>query len=119
MWRGRVMSAIRGKRGQALLESCLIALDVMPEKRLISDLLVDNNEVCLLGAACLQRGVADLGKIDPEDHHTLSQRLNVAECLIREIEYENDEGACFAETPEQRFDRMRKWVVKNLKDGAK
>jgi hypothetical protein len=34
MWRGRVVSAIRGKRGQALLRDLLAALDAMPDKRL-------------------------------------------------------------------------------------
>ena len=31
MWRGRVASSIRGKRGQAMLRELLAALDAMPE----------------------------------------------------------------------------------------
>lgn len=38
-WRGRVASAIRGKRGQKLLRDLLAALDAMPEKRLVSDVI--------------------------------------------------------------------------------
>lgn len=38
-WRGRVASAMRGKRGQKLLCDLLAALDAMPEKRLISDVI--------------------------------------------------------------------------------
>ena len=36
-WRGRVASAIRGKRGQRLLRDMLAALDAMSEKRLVAD----------------------------------------------------------------------------------
>lgn len=39
-WRGAVKSAIRGKRGQALLKEMLEALDAMPVKRLIRGELV-------------------------------------------------------------------------------
>ena len=38
-WRGRVASAVRGKRGQRLLRDLLDALDAMPEKRLVADVL--------------------------------------------------------------------------------
>jgi hypothetical protein len=36
-WRGRVASAIRGKRGQAFLKELLAALDALPEKRLVAN----------------------------------------------------------------------------------
>ena len=42
LWRGAVMSAIRGKRGQQLLRDLRDALDAMPEKRLIANHLVDD-----------------------------------------------------------------------------
>ena len=38
-WRAQVRSATRGKRGQKLLRDLLAALDAMPEKRLVSDVL--------------------------------------------------------------------------------
>ena len=38
-WRGQVASATRGKRGQRLLRDLLAALDAMPEKRLVTDVL--------------------------------------------------------------------------------
>ena len=38
-WRAQVRSATRGKRGQKLLRDLLGALDAMPEKRLVSDVL--------------------------------------------------------------------------------
>lgn len=39
-----------------------------------------------------------------------------AEALVREIEFENDEAAIRPETPEQRFVRVRRWVVACLKE---
>jgi hypothetical protein len=122
MWRGRVASAIRGKRGQALLRDCLAALDAMPVKRLIPDLLVDGEEVCTLGAAGKMRKIAGLEKIDPEEHEILADLFNVSHCLIAEIEYENDERRkekwvgreLVNETPEDRFNRMHDWLLKHI-----
>lgn len=113
MYRGRVASAIRGKRGQRLLRDCLTALDAMPEKRLIPDQLIDGKDVCLLGAAGRVRQV-ELDDIDPEAHDLLAKSFDVAACLIAEIEYVNDEQGMSRETPEQRWSRVREWVGKNL-----
>ena len=49
-WRGAVKSAIRGKRGQSFLRELRDALDAMPIKKLISDDLVRDGEVCAIGA---------------------------------------------------------------------
>lgn len=115
MWRGRVTSAMRGKRGQKLLRELLAALDAMPDKRLIENRLVDDaGDVCLLGAGGKARQLPNLDKLDPEDHDGLAKIFDVAPCLIQEIEYENDEGG-YHETDEQRFERVRKWLVKNIK----
>lgn len=114
MWRGRVASSIRGKRGQAMLRELLAALDAMPEKRLIPSLLKDSEGcVCTTGALLDAKGVPDLVDDEGDDHGWIAGKLNVAECLIQEIEFENDEGA-WKETPEQRWTRMRAWVVKQL-----
>lgn len=116
MWRGRVMSAIRGKRGQSLLRDLAAALDAMPEKRLVQNDIVREGEVCALGCVGKYRGLSGLEDLDPDedDHHdVLAGGLDVAECMIREIEYENDEGA-WKETPEQRWTRMRRWVDRRL-----
>lgn len=115
MWRGRVASAMRGKRGQKLLRDCLYALDAMPEKRLIRDELVDETgEVCLLGAVGRARGVADIAQIDPTEHKILGERFNVAYCMIKEIEFINDDYG-YQETPEKRYQRVRRWLVDNIK----
>lgn len=118
MWRGAVRSAIRGKRGQAFLRELLAALDAMPEKKLITHDLQDaSGQVCTLGAIGVARGV-DLAPLDPEAHEQLGSVFNISEALVREIEYENDEGASCYQTPEQRWQRMRDWVAANLAAAA-
>lgn len=114
MWRGRVASAIRGKRGQKLLTDLIAALDAMPDKRLIANDIVREGDVCALGACGQYRGVPELDKFAPDEHDVLASAFNVAVCLIQEIEWINDEYSPHEETPEQRFVRVRKWAVKNL-----
>lgn len=128
MYRGQVASATRGKRGQALLKDILIAMNGMPVKRLITQELEQEGAVCAIGAAGKLRGV-DMSGLDPEDVESVASRFNVADCLAREIVYENDECDMTREfewtdgkrrwrreTPEERFDRMRKWVRAQIKD---
>lgn len=111
-WRGAVASAIRGKRGQQFLSDLLAALDALPQKRLIRDELQDaQGEVCALGSLGVKRGIP-LSEIDPYDYEEVSKRFNIAEALAREIEYENDDR--WYETPEERFNRVRAWVVEHL-----
>lgn len=114
MYRGQVASAIRGKRGQAMLCDLRDALDAMPEKRLIGDFIMDNKGgVCALGALGKHKGV-DMHKLDASDDDVRATMFNVSECLIREVEYMNDE-AYFRQTPERRWETMRKWVEEQIK----
>lgn len=113
-WRGAVKRAIKGHRGQAFLAELLAALDALPEKRLISEDLIREGEVCAIGSVGKMRGV-DMSTIDPLDFDTVAGTFGIAGALAREIEYINDEaGGCFEETPEQRFDRVRRWVVSQI-----
>lgn len=112
-YRGAVASAIRGARGQALLRETLAALDAMPEKKLIARELEADGCVCTLGAVGKARGI-DLTVLDPEDPETVAGKFNIATALAREIVYENDECGLWKETPEARFDRMRRWVVSQI-----
>lgn len=111
-WRGQVMSAIRGKRGQSFLKELIGALEAMPTKRLIANELVENGEVCALGAVGRARGM-DLDKLDPHDYEILASEFGIAHQLVREIEWENDEHG--GSTPEERWRRVHKWANQQLK----
>ncbi len=118
-WRGAVSSAIRGERGQKLLRDLADALDAMPEKALIADeLLVERGQVCALGSLGCARGMQDtLRTLDPYDSKAVSKAFDIAPALAAEIVFENDEGDWRrdAETPAQRWKRMRAWVAMQLK----
>lgn len=108
-WRGAVASSIKGKRGQAFLRELLAALDAMPEKRLIAGELEHADNVCTIGSLGKARGV-DMTQLDPDDPGPIADAFGIAEPLVREIEFLNDEGSWHTETPEARWKRMRAWV---------
>lgn len=116
-WRGRVASAIRGKRGQAFLKELAAAMDAMPEKRLIAnELVTESGEMCTLGVVCKARGL-DVTGVDLEDTEAVGNLVGIASCMAAEIEHENDEHFDWTgktETPEERWTRMRKWVATHL-----
>ncbi len=114
MWRGQVASATRGKRGQQLLRDTLAALEALPEKRLIVGELVQEGEVCTLGATGLMRGI-DMKDLDPTEPDDVAAAFNCAPQLAREIVYMNDEY-CRYETPEERFESMVKWVKSQIRE---
>lgn len=120
-WRGAVASAIRGKRGQALLREMAAALDAMPRKRLIAHQLRDEqNEVCALGALGEMRGLP-VGQLDPNAHDDLASAFGCARALIAEIEYINDDDHSYwndRTTPEKRWQIMRDWVTEQLRAAA-
>lgn len=113
-WRGAVASAIRGKRGQAFLRELLVALEAMPDKRLITEDLVCEGEVCALGALGRARKL-EMSRIDPEDYDGIADAFDIAPALVREIEWENDECGSSRETPEERWIRVRAWVRSRLR----
>lgn len=47
---------------------------------------------CAIGVAGLHRGI-DMTKVDVYDYRKISKLVNIAESMVREIEYENDEGS--------------------------
>lgn len=129
-WRGVVASSIRGKRGQAILREMLAAMDAMPLKRLVADELeapdlvsfshwglIEAPGVCAIGTVGRARGV-DMTKLDPEDYSSVAGAFDIAEPLAQEIVWMNDESGPRRETPEQRFVRMREWIVANIKPGS-
>lgn len=121
-WRAQVKSAIRGKRGQAFLRELAAEMNAMPVKELIaSELVNDKGECCTIGVVCKSRGI-DVSKIDYEDARQVGEAVGIARPLAAEIEYENDENGWRygrgQETPAERWQRMRKWVEKNIREPA-
>mgnify|MGYP001566836741 CR=1 FL=1 len=115
LWRGQVASAIRGKRGQAFLHELIEALDALPEKKLIAEELHKEGAVCAIGSVWLKRGI-DMAPLDVEDFERLGKVFGIAHQLVCEIEYVNDELGSYKQTPEDRWQRVRDWAVKNLKE---
>ena len=127
LYRGAVQSAIGGRRGQAFLRDMLTAMDAMPVKRLIAhdlaapDLvsfshwgLIEAESVCAIGAVGKARGI-DMRDIDPEDSEAVAKAFGIADSMAREITFMNDE-AWWRATPEERFVRMRTWIVENIRN---
>ena len=113
-WRGVVASAIRGKRGQALLRAMADALDAMPVKELVAHELECRDGVCALGAVGRARGM-DLSPLDPEDPDAVAAAFGIATPLAQEIVWINDEGSHRRELPSERWARVRAWVAKQIK----
>ena len=113
-YRGAVAAAIRGKRGQAFLLEAWKAMQALPEPKLIAHDLEAEGAVCALGAVGKTRGV-DMTKVDPEDHESIAALFGIPHTLACEIMWMNDEAGYRAETPEQRFVRMKKWIEDNLR----
>jgi hypothetical protein len=125
----RVRNAARGKRGQAWLRELLAALDAMPKKELAAHTVASRGECCAVGALAIHRGI-DLTEItydDPDDEfydgeettEWLAAHFDVADCLLRDVVYENDEGGKWDETPAQRWERMRALVARLVKEEQK
>ena len=116
-WRGAVTSALKGKRGQAFLLELREAMEAMPEKRLVADVLEADGQFCTIGVLGAKRGI-NMEALDPDDREGLAEAFGIAPALAAEIVFMNDEGSWNAETPEQRWVRMREWVESNIQQVA-
>jgi hypothetical protein len=115
------MTAQRGKRGQKFFHNLVAALDAMPEKRLVTSVLQDEDgEVCVLGAALKHAGKECPISEDEDDfdQEWTAAQLDIATQLVAETVCENDEGG-WNETPEERWTRMRRWANSKLKPVSK
>jgi hypothetical protein len=115
-WRGAVAAAIKGKRGQAFLLEMFRAMEELPVKKLVTDMLQDEYEdaaVCALGSVGRARGM-NMEGIDIDDYEEIAAAFGIPNALAQEIMWENDEGP-WHETAEKRFHRLRKWIIGNLK----
>lgn len=115
-YRGRVTSAVRGKRGQQFFLDLLKALEDMPVKELIAGELEvvegDTSSVCAIGALGRARGM-DMSRLDPEDPGPIADAFGIAEVLAREVVYANDEQFDRA-TPADRWWQMRCWAIEQV-----
>lgn len=83
----------------------------MPYKGLISDELQNDIGVCAIGCVGVRRGI-DMSNLDPDDYETIARVFGISRALAQEIEFMNDE---WANTPQQRFQFVRKWVVEQIR----
>lgn len=110
LYRGTVLSSVKGKRGKGLLTELAEALDAMPVKELIAHELETAGAYCALGVVGKARGI-DLATLDPHNAEQIAKAFNIAPCLAREIEFVNDDDFGYSkETPAQRWERVRQWV---------
>jgi hypothetical protein len=95
----------------------LSALDCLPVKELIAGDLQDGESVCAIGAVGRARGL-DMTKLDPEDAETIAVTFGIAKAMARELVFENDdEFGLKSETPAERYQRMRKWIESQIREG--
>ena len=114
LYRGRVARTIKGRRGQSFLRELAAAMDSMPEKILIAEELINSDgDCCAIGVVCKSRGL-DVAGVDPQAPEQVAGIVDISETMAREIEFENDDGSYYDETPEQRWHRMRAWVQRHL-----
>jgi hypothetical protein len=112
MWRGVIMSATRGKRGQAFFRALVEALDAMPDKRLVAgELETEEGSVCALGCLGKHRGIA-IGSVDTEDWDKLGELFDIAPQLAQEVMHVNDERG--QQSPEDRWRAVRHWAARKI-----
>ncbi len=142
LWDANVRRSMKGRRGQRELRELEAALVALPEKRLIRDELTDEaGGVCAIACYARHKGL-DLSRFDPEDE---SDAVGVAAGMPRLVAWEvvaqNDihcdtvwevaDGPIQrgyghyrggvplvrAMTPEERYDKILKWVRARLTAG--
>jgi len=113
LWRGNVERAIKGKKGQEFFKELLAALDAIPTKRLIPhELVSEDGECCALGAVFVARKT-DVAGVDESEPEEVAAAPGIRSMLAQEVAYMNDEYQR-NNTPEERWQRIRAWVVSNL-----
>jgi len=121
-WAGAEKKTFNGKPGQAILKEIEQALLSMPEKRLIQDEWVTEDDVCILGSLHVFRKVKEENISWENARHAISEEnivgfessdiaqriLHLTRTMAWTIIYENDEWT--VGTPEQRYDNMLRYV---------
>lgn len=136
-WEARRKAVFSGRPGYRELKRLEAALLALPHKRLIEGMLCDGKGVCAIGALgyqeLRQQGLppkeawralrrmswgldapnGDLS-VDTGTKWFAVDRLGWTETLAVEVATENDEYHYCYPTPEQRYDRMLRWVRARL-----
>ncbi len=118
LWQANCRRSLRGRKGQSALRDLEAALLTLPEKRLIRDVLVDDDGgMCAVGCYAKHKGL-DLAKFDPECE---SDRVGIQAGMPRLVAWKvvalNDIelGTPFDLTPEERYERVLAWVREQLR----
>lgn len=100
-WLASLRSAIRGRRGQAMLRELAAALDAMPTKELYAGAFQrPTGECCALGVLGQARGI-DMSHLEPDpeddfgehpaDPALVAATFGIADVLAREVMFRNDD----------------------------
>lgn len=131
-WRGAVNSAIKGKRGQALLRELADAMDAMPVKELVAHEFHADGHFCALGVVGAKRGI-ETAHLTDCDRDQVASTFGIAEALAAEIMDVNDNGGDFygrwglandkgddaeRRDREKRWGAVRAWVAQQLRTGT-
>lgn len=118
LWQANCQRSINGKVGQAILRELEQALLALPSKRLIADELENREgDVCVVGALVKYRGITEL-KNDPEEMEDVGVELGMPRMVAWKVVCLNDvelgSYGMFAATPEQRYEKVLRWVQKQI-----
>jgi hypothetical protein len=110
LWQANCRRSLRGKEGQAELLVLREALLAIPDKRLIVNLLTDEEGgVCAIGAYAKRKGL-DLAKYDPEyATDEVGIEAGMPAMAAWKIVEMNDMELSHV-TPEKRYERMLAWI---------
>jgi hypothetical protein len=118
LWQANCRRSLKGKAGQAVLRELEQALLALPEKRLISyELKNEEGEVCAVGALAKYRGV-ETTKADPEEMEEVGVELGMPRLVAWKVvcvnDIELDGYGSHSITPEERYDKMLEWVRRQI-----
>lgn len=127
LFRANVRRSIQSRAGQARLCELRAALLALPVKALEADIFAEGSNdvprVCALGAWALAHADGNVQQAhalvprDADDHETHAglKAYGWPRLVVLETVYQNDDGDVWrAETPEQRYARVLRWVEREI-----
>ncbi len=114
LWQANCERSMRGKKGQAELKELRTALLALPEKRLIHELLEDEDGgVCAIGAYAKHKGV-DLTNFDVDSNTDDAGIAGGMPPLVAWKVVEMNDLQFDHMNPEQRYEKMLAWVESTI-----